>query len=76
MEAVMAAEFLGASARETLQLPDCGLVGAPEHRRRICEPHPALPPENCACAAVGGSSSRSCGRRALGPERSVVLHAG
>jgi N-acetylglucosamine malate deacetylase 1 len=34
-EAVIAAELLGASARETLQLPDCGLVDAPEHRRRI-----------------------------------------
>jgi bacillithiol biosynthesis deacetylase BshB1 len=35
VEAAMAAEFLGASARETLDLPDCGLVDAPEHRRRI-----------------------------------------
>jgi bacillithiol biosynthesis deacetylase BshB1 len=34
-EAVMAAEFLRANARETLRLPDCGLVDAPEHRRRI-----------------------------------------
>jgi bacillithiol biosynthesis deacetylase BshB1 len=35
VEAAMAAEFLGASARETLHLPDCGLVDAPEHRRLI-----------------------------------------
>jgi bacillithiol biosynthesis deacetylase BshB1 len=34
-EAAIAGEFLGVSARETLHLPDCGLVDAPEHRRRI-----------------------------------------
>jgi len=34
-EAVKAAEFLGASARENLHLPDCGLADAPEHRRRV-----------------------------------------
>ena len=35
VEAGAAAEFMGASARETLDLPDCGLTDAPEHRRRI-----------------------------------------
>jgi len=35
VEAVEAAEFLGASSRESLQLPDCGLVDSPENRRRI-----------------------------------------
>jgi N-acetylglucosamine malate deacetylase 1 len=35
VEAAAAAEFMGASAREALHLPDCGLVDAPEHRRRI-----------------------------------------
>jgi N-acetylglucosamine malate deacetylase 1 len=34
-EAALAAEFMGASARETLDLPDCGLADAPEHRRRV-----------------------------------------
>jgi N-acetylglucosamine malate deacetylase 1 len=35
VEAAKAAEFTGASAREALHLPDCGLIDAPEHRRRI-----------------------------------------
>jgi bacillithiol biosynthesis deacetylase BshB1 len=35
MEAVAAAEFLGASARESLNLPDCGLVDSPESRRLV-----------------------------------------
>jgi bacillithiol biosynthesis deacetylase BshB1 len=35
VEAVRAAESMGASARETLHLRDCGLVDAPEYRRRI-----------------------------------------
>ena len=34
-EAVAAAEFLGAHARDTLNLPDCGLVDSPESRRLI-----------------------------------------
>jgi bacillithiol biosynthesis deacetylase BshB1 len=34
-EAILAADFMGACARETLNLPDCGLVDTPEHRRRI-----------------------------------------
>jgi bacillithiol biosynthesis deacetylase BshB1 len=34
-EAVAAAEFLGASSRESLNLPDCGLVDSPENRRLI-----------------------------------------
>ena len=35
VEAALAAEFLGASARENLQLPDGGLVDSPENRRLI-----------------------------------------
>jgi bacillithiol biosynthesis deacetylase BshB1 len=35
LEAQAAADFAGASARETLCLPDCGLVDAPETRRLI-----------------------------------------
>src|SRR5579862_3953105 len=35
VEAAMAAEFMVASARESLHLADCGLADAPEHRRRI-----------------------------------------
>ena len=35
VEAAAAAEFLGAAARESLQLPDCALVDSPENRRRI-----------------------------------------
>jgi bacillithiol biosynthesis deacetylase BshB1 len=35
VEAAAAAEFLGAAARESLHLPDCGLVDSPENRRRI-----------------------------------------
>ena len=34
-EAQTAAEFLGAAARENLNLPDCGLVDTPESRRKI-----------------------------------------
>lgn len=34
-EASAAAEFVGASARENLHLPDCGLVDSPENRKRI-----------------------------------------
>jgi len=34
-EAIDAAEFLGAAARENLDLPDCGLVDTPENRRLI-----------------------------------------
>jgi bacillithiol biosynthesis deacetylase BshB1 len=34
-EALAAAEFVGAAARETLQLPDCGLMDTPETRRLI-----------------------------------------
>jgi bacillithiol biosynthesis deacetylase BshB1 len=34
-EAAAAADFLGAGLRESLQLPDCGLVDVPESRRRI-----------------------------------------
>src|SRR5512143_4048743 len=34
-EAVAASEFLGASARETLSLPDCGLMDSPENRRLV-----------------------------------------
>jgi len=33
VEAVEAAEFVGAAARESLNLPDCGLVDSPENRR-------------------------------------------
>jgi N-acetylglucosamine malate deacetylase 1 len=35
IEAARAAELLGASARENLNLPDCGLVDSPENRRLI-----------------------------------------
>jgi bacillithiol biosynthesis deacetylase BshB1 len=35
IEAVAASEFLGATARETLNLPDCGLVDSPENRRLV-----------------------------------------
>lgn len=35
VEAARAAEFLGASARENLNLPDCGLADSPENRRLI-----------------------------------------
>jgi N-acetylglucosamine malate deacetylase 1 len=34
-EALRAAEFLGAGAREALHLPDCGLVDSPENRRLV-----------------------------------------
>lgn len=34
-EALAAAEFVGASARENLRLPDCGLVDTPENRRLV-----------------------------------------
>lgn len=35
VEAARAAEFLGASARENLNLPDCGLIDSPENRRLV-----------------------------------------
>jgi N-acetylglucosamine malate deacetylase 1 len=35
LEAGAAAEFLGASGRESLNLPDCGLVDSPETRRLV-----------------------------------------
>jgi N-acetylglucosamine malate deacetylase 1 len=35
IEALQAADVLGATARETLNLPDCGLVDSPENRRMI-----------------------------------------
>src|ERR1700688_3944374 len=35
VEAVTAAEFVGARARESLNLPDCGLVDSPETRRLV-----------------------------------------
>jgi LmbE family N-acetylglucosaminyl deacetylase len=35
VEAVEAAEFVGAAARESLHLPDCGLVDSPENRRLV-----------------------------------------
>ena len=35
VEAAAAAEFLGASGRESLHLPDCGLVDSPDNRRQI-----------------------------------------
>src|ERR1700690_134156 len=35
VEAAMAAEFVGASARGSLHLPDCGLADLPEHRRSV-----------------------------------------
>ena len=35
VEAAAAAEFLGAAGRESLHLPDCGLVDLPENRRQI-----------------------------------------
>lgn len=34
-EAIAAAEFLGARARESLNLPDCGIVDSPDNRRLI-----------------------------------------
>ena len=34
-EAASAAEFMGASSRENLNLPDCGLVDSPENRQLI-----------------------------------------
>ena len=34
-EAQVAAEFAGASSRETLSLPDCGLVDTPDNRKLI-----------------------------------------
>ncbi|HEY1217054.1 MAG TPA: bacillithiol biosynthesis deacetylase BshB1 [Bryobacteraceae bacterium] len=34
-EAVAAADFVGASARENLRMPDCGLVDTPESRKLI-----------------------------------------
>ena len=34
-EAIAAAEFLGADARESLHLPDCGLIDSPENRRLV-----------------------------------------
>jgi bacillithiol biosynthesis deacetylase BshB1 len=35
VEAAAAAEFVGAAGRESLHLPDCGLVDSPDNRRRI-----------------------------------------
>jgi bacillithiol biosynthesis deacetylase BshB1 len=35
LEAAEAAEFLGAAQRESLHLPDCGLVDTPDNRRRV-----------------------------------------
>jgi len=35
VEAAAAAEFLGANTRESLNLPDCGLVDSPENRRIV-----------------------------------------
>jgi len=35
LEAASAAEFLGASARESLNLPDCGLIDSPDNRRLV-----------------------------------------
>src|SRR5689334_20874006 len=35
MEGLAAAEFLGARGRESLNLPDCGLVDSPENRRLV-----------------------------------------
>ena len=35
VEAADAAQFLGARARESLNLPDCGLVDSPENRRLV-----------------------------------------
>jgi bacillithiol biosynthesis deacetylase BshB1 len=35
VEAAAAAEFLGAAARESLHLPDCGLVDSPANRRLV-----------------------------------------
>jgi len=35
LEASAAAEYLGATVRESLHLPDCGLVDSPENRRLI-----------------------------------------
>jgi N-acetylglucosamine malate deacetylase 1 len=35
VEAAAAAEFLGAAGRESLHLPDCGLVDSPDSRRQI-----------------------------------------
>jgi len=34
-EAVAAADFLGATVRESLHMPDCGLIDSPENRRLI-----------------------------------------
>src|SRR5580704_19547536 len=34
-EAAAAAEFLRATGRESLHLPDCGLVDSPDNRRKI-----------------------------------------
>jgi bacillithiol biosynthesis deacetylase BshB1 len=36
-EAAAAAEFIGAEARESLQMPDCGLVDLPENRRAVAK---------------------------------------
>jgi len=35
LEAAAAAEYLGATVRESLHLPDCGLMDSPENRRLI-----------------------------------------
>jgi bacillithiol biosynthesis deacetylase BshB1 len=35
VEAAAAADYLGASARESLHLPDCGLTDSPDNRRKI-----------------------------------------
>lgn len=35
VEAAAAAEFLGADGRESLHLPDCGLVDSPDNRRHV-----------------------------------------
>jgi bacillithiol biosynthesis deacetylase BshB1 len=35
VEAAAAADFMGAGVRESLHLPDCGLVDSPDNRRRI-----------------------------------------
>jgi bacillithiol biosynthesis deacetylase BshB1 len=75
-EAAAAAEFLGAEARGSLHLPDCGLVDSPENRSRVASVirrfRPRLVvapywqdrhPDHAAAGQIVRNSSLYCGLR-------------
>jgi bacillithiol biosynthesis deacetylase BshB1 len=76
VEAAAAADFLGAALRESLHLPDCGLVDSPENRRRVASvvrrlrPRLVLAPywkdrhpDHAAAGAIVRNSPLYCGLR-------------